>query len=325
MISTKGGGNALKLAALRQLNSSGYLEDMFAQQGTSVFADTYNERLGRFIDDAEKLDSVFDHIQLETSFDDSSFQEGFSTIAKLIKARTILGAERDVFMTGARGFDSHANMNNEGVFGMLGIDEGLKAFTKELKAQGIWENVTVLVLSEFGRTISTNGRGTDHGWSGNTFALGGSLKGGKIYGQYPHHLSGTRSKVAIGTRGVLLPTLSWDAMWNGLSEWMGVPKSSMPQVLPNLENFSPEQLFSKADLFKHEEVEVTSSTRGPITATKATTKPGSASSKTSGTPDPATTTTAPTVSSTVTVNNTPASRVTSQLLTCLFISLLWMS
>ena len=59
----------------------------------------------------------------------------------------------------------------------------LRSFVNEMKSQGRWDDVTVLSASEFGRTITSNGLGTDHGWGGNHFVLGGSVNGGKIHGR----------------------------------------------------------------------------------------------------------------------------------------------
>ena len=55
-------------------------------------------------------------------------------------------------------------------------------------SQGIWEDVLVVSISDFGRTLSSNGAGTDHGWGGIHFLAGGSVRGGKIFGKYPETL-----------------------------------------------------------------------------------------------------------------------------------------
>ena len=111
-------------------------------------------------------------------------------------------------------------------------------------------------ISDFGRTLTSNGLGTDHGWGGNMFVFGGSVRGGQILGTYPSEL-GDNSPVNLG-RGRVLPTSSWEAVWSGLLEWMGIDKterataenSEMNTVLPNRANFAASQLFSKDQMFK---------------------------------------------------------------------------
>jgi len=79
--------------------------------------------------------------------------------------------------------------------------------------------------------------------------LGGSVKGGQILGTYPDEF--TENGPRALSRGRMLPTTPWDAMWNGVAEWFGVPASEMDKVMPHRQNFMPENLlFGKDDLFK---------------------------------------------------------------------------
>jgi uncharacterized protein (DUF1501 family) len=60
------------------------------------------------------------------------------------------------------------------------------SFWAEIKAQGIENQVTVLIGSEFGRTINpSSNSGSDHAWAGNYFMFGGEIRGGRILGEYP--------------------------------------------------------------------------------------------------------------------------------------------
>jgi len=69
------------------------------------------------------------------------------------------------------------------------INVALKTFAAEMKALGVWDQVAVQSISEFGRTVTTNGQGTDHAWGGNHFLVGGGVRGGVIHGQYVCELS----------------------------------------------------------------------------------------------------------------------------------------
>jgi cullin-associated NEDD8-dissociated protein 1 len=128
------------------------------------------------------------------------------------------------------------------------IDVSLHSFVEEMKLQGVWSGVTIVTASEFGRTITSNGAGTDHGWGGISLLASGSLRGATVFGQYPHDLSDA-SSLNVG-RGRLIPTLSWEALWSGVASWFGVPDSLLEQVLPNLPNFPNTSLLNASQLYR---------------------------------------------------------------------------
>jgi len=121
-------------------------------------------------------------------------------------------------------------------------------FKKEMQAQGLWDSVTVVQASEFGRTLRFNGLGTDHAWGGNTFITGGSVKGGRIFGQFPKRLDNKDPQHLRSGRWA--PTTSWDSVWHGVAQWFGVKDSEMSSVLPNLKNFPVGSLLDKSTMFK---------------------------------------------------------------------------
>ena len=115
-------------------------------------------------------------------------------------------------------------------------------------AQELWRNVTLVITSDFGRTMTVNsGGGSDHGWGGNYFIMGGSVLGGRIHGQYPQDIT-EGGPVNIG-RGRIAPTLSWESIMNGIVEWMGIEDApGLNYCLPN-RNTTGTKLFKKSDLF----------------------------------------------------------------------------
>ncbi|CAE7236573.1 rbcL, partial [Symbiodinium pilosum] len=112
----------------------------------------------------------------------------FQTVAKLIASRKVRKVERDFFYVEVRGFDTHNDIRPvmEELFDNLNF--ALEAFVAELKAQGIFEATTLVTSSDFGRTLTSNGKGTDHGWAGNYVVLGGAVKGGKVFNSFPSSL-----------------------------------------------------------------------------------------------------------------------------------------
>mmetsp|Transcript_9479 Transcript_9479/g.20334 ORF Transcript_9479/g.20334 Transcript_9479/m.20334 type:complete len:176 (+) Transcript_9479:1-528(+) len=168
-------------------------------------------------------------------------------VARIINSRNALDGKRDAFFVQQDGYDTHNN-NLPRLKSLLDdLDQGLKCFSDELKAQGMWKNTTVLVASDFGRSLTSNGLGTDHGWGGNYMVLGGAVKGSQILGEHPNDLT-DESPINIG-RGRVLPTVPWDSVWNAVAQWMGVDDTRIKDVLPNLSKFPQQKVIKKADLF----------------------------------------------------------------------------
>ena len=110
-------------------------------------------------------------------------------------------------------------------------------------AQGVdLENkVTLFSTSDFGRTLTSNSRGSDHAWGGNHFVVGGAVAGRRIFGNYPSLAINPESGPEINPldtgRGRFLPTTSCDQFVADLALWLGVSKSNLPLIFPNLGNF----------------------------------------------------------------------------------------
>ena len=132
--------------------------------------------------------------------------------------------------------DTHGDLTETVQEKMTQLDNAIKSFEEEMKAEGIWDKAAVLTASDFGRTLRSNGAGTDHAWGGNYFMVGGGLKPKRIHGYYPKDLS-EESDVNVRTGGRLLPTTSWDAVWYGLAQWFGIPEDKMSHILPNIGNW----------------------------------------------------------------------------------------
>jgi uncharacterized protein (DUF1501 family) len=116
-------------------------------------------------------------------YPNSEFGNNMKQIAQLLKAN--LGVE--AAFTDVSGWDTHQNQGN--VNGQLAnrlkdFSDSIAAFWRDLGDSA--GNVTVVTMSEFGRTARENGTGgTDHGHANAMFVLGGEVKGGKVYGKWP--------------------------------------------------------------------------------------------------------------------------------------------
>jgi uncharacterized protein (DUF1501 family) len=163
-------------------------------------------------------------------------------VARTIMGRGGIGVSRQTFFVNRGGWDHHSDTlaNQDGM--LPEVDAAVDAFYQQLTAMGLENDVVLFSASDFGRTLTSNGRGSDHAWGGNAFVVGGSVKGRRIYGEYPslavNPESGGAEVNALDTgRGRLIPTTSCDSYFAEMALWLGVPRGSLPMVLPNIGNF----------------------------------------------------------------------------------------
>lgn len=166
-------------------------------------------------------------------------------VARLVDAgrRGASGAQRQVFFVGLGGFDCHARQNQNHAELMAQLAHGLSYFDGALGAIGARDAVTTFTASDFGRTFTSNGDGTDHGWGAHHFVLGGAVRGGDLYGSFPvlgHKNAGDNnfdsSPNQLGN-GALLPETSVDQLGATLGRWFGASDTQLLEVFPNLSNF----------------------------------------------------------------------------------------
>ena len=156
------------------------------------------------------------------------------TIAEILAARTTLGMDRQVFFVNRGGWDHHKEVILTQDYRYTEINDAIQAFWNKLGVLGLQNDVVLFTASDFGRTLTSNGAGSDHAWGGNAFMLGGGVNSGKIYGNYP--VLATGSDWDIG-RGRLLPTTSVDEYSAELASWFGVPPAELSTLFPNAGNF----------------------------------------------------------------------------------------
>jgi uncharacterized protein (DUF1501 family) len=168
----------------------------------------------------------------------SNFSRQLLAIAKVIEARSMFGARRQVFMVNLGSFDTHANQLSPQQSLLSQLDGGLTAFHGAMEDIGVGSSVTSFTLSDFGRTYASNASGgSDHAWGSHHLVVGGAVKGRKIYGSVPSLvLSGPDD---AGDKGRWIPTIAVDQYAATLATWFGVNAVQLAAVLPNLSAFSP--------------------------------------------------------------------------------------
>ena len=171
---------------------------------------------------------------ITTPFANDGFSKQMQMVARTIAANQMLGMKRQTFFVTYGGWDHHDETINAMDAMLKPLNDGLLAFQTAMQELGLEQNVTTFTSSDFARTLSSNGRGSDHAWGGNAFIMGGAVKGGQIYGTYPSLALGNPLDVG---RGVLMPTTSLDQYFAELALWFGVTPNELATILPNVGRF----------------------------------------------------------------------------------------
>jgi len=216
----------------------------------NVYCEEYANSISNFVEASESLGNMLDATPLMTAYPAGSYlSKQFKQVARLIAARSERKVERDLFYVSLGGFDAHSNAAEVLSEHFNTINDALQEFVGELKAQNIFDSVVIASESDFGRTLSSNGAGTDHAWAGNHFVIGGKINGGRVYNDFPASLL-PDSEQDLG-RGRLIPKYPWESMVVPIAEWMGVQEDQHAAVFPNLASFSrPQHVLAKDVLFK---------------------------------------------------------------------------
>jgi uncharacterized protein (DUF1501 family) len=156
-------------------------------------------------------------------------------VARTIAARTALGTKRQVFFVSLGGFDLHDNLLTQHPGLLTNVSEAISSFYAATVELGVAQQVTTFTASDFGRTLTSNGDGSDHGWGSHHFVVGGGVAGQQFFGTLPTLAVNGPDDVG---QGRLLPTTSVDQLGAALATWFGVSATDLPLVLPHVGNFN---------------------------------------------------------------------------------------
>jgi uncharacterized protein (DUF1501 family) len=206
-----------------------------------VLENEYNKVTKRAVEAEGSVTSAIGTDFAAGTFPATGLGNQLKMVARLIRGRSTLGTKRQVFFVSMGGFDLHDNLiaNQPGL--MKQLSDAMAAFYRQMVAQGMADKVTAFTASDFGRTLASNGDGSDHGWGGHHFIVGGAVKGKQIYGTPQVVSINNDSKLAgydghVG-QGRLIPSTSVDQYGATLASWFGVPAGDLESILPNLRNF----------------------------------------------------------------------------------------
>ena len=171
----------------------------------------------------------------------------FNTLKAILRyiklGKDNFGYKRQVFYTAMGGFDFHSAQPIDHLQRLRTISLAISDFYKALEEMGLQDKVLLATTSDFGRTLLSNGDGSDHGWGGHQFIVCGdpTFNGGTILGDDigSYHLGSSNNfyPTQKDSKGRLIPTTSIEQMFAPILDWFGVNESTMASAFPNLENF----------------------------------------------------------------------------------------
>ena len=193
--------------------------------------------------------------EVTVAFPNSNIGNQLKQVARLIKKRTDLNVNRQIFFCQIDGFDTHNLQHPTQTRLLAQMSQAMRAFYDEMVVQGLGDKVTQFTLSDFNRTMNPAGAGTavgsDHAWANHHFVVGGGVTGSDFFGintsngtPYPTlNLDGPDdAETGTGARGRYIPTASVEQYAATLARWFGLPESQMVNVFPKLANFSSSNL-----------------------------------------------------------------------------------
>ncbi len=191
-----------------------------------------------------------------TPFPTSNLGNQLKMVARLIEARgpTELNMKRQVFFVSVGGYDTHtsqvANNGATEADRILGshttllneVSEALFAFQRATEQMGVGDKVASFTASDFGRTFKTNGQGSDHAWGSHHIIMGGGVRGGRTYGNFPVHRVDGPDAVPSSNEGRWIPSTSVDQYAATMAKWFGVSDTYLSTVFPNIGRFATPNL-----------------------------------------------------------------------------------
>jgi uncharacterized protein (DUF1501 family) len=209
-----------------------------AKRDPSLFTREYARISQRALDFSEfAYQSLADAPPITTPFPvagQNRLADTLMTVARTISARHALGQRRQIFFVGLGGWDTHDNMLPDHERLLRTLSQASAAFYNATVELGVSDKVTTFTMTDFGRTLNNNGDGTDHGWGGHSWVVGGDVVGRRIYGQMPEMRLGSDQDVG---RGRMIPTTAIEQLGSTLSRWFGLRYGDAMEIFPNLRNF----------------------------------------------------------------------------------------
>lgn len=235
--------NGVKYGLFGSRAAGDALSALLKQANPHVLAADHTAIAKRSIEAEAFVTASLQPISLTTKFAPPTGSNGLARqleiVARLIAARQAMGVKRQVFMVSMGGFDTHDFQPTKHPQLMAQLDFAMAAFYDATVELGVANKVTTFTASDFGRTLASNGDGSDHGWGAHHLVMGGAVNGGRYYGTAPSIALNTPDQVGSGR---LLPTTSVDQYMATMGRWFGVADSELASIAPNIGRFATPNL-----------------------------------------------------------------------------------
>lgn len=214
------------------------LDGILSQTYRNLMREAFSRQTGDSIEAQIAFKAIFDNFTLPNdfpTFPNTRFARELRVAAISIAIRQQLGLRRSTIFVSRSGWDHHGELLNNHSNLLTEISDAIHAYQLALESLGVAQDVISYTASDFGRTLRSNGRGTDHAWGGCQMIFGEPVDGGKVYGTFPN--LALNSSDDLGRGGRLVPTTSIDEVHCELARWFGINNSDLTYVLPNIGNF----------------------------------------------------------------------------------------
>ncbi|NEW60753.1 DUF1501 domain-containing protein [Sulfurovum sp. bin170] len=237
------GGFTTKFSA----TTKAVVEDISNITSENPLLNAYTKIQQSSISKSRKVTAALAGVTLNTNFPDNPINKKRSylmqqvrMLSRVLKQKSLLSnsTNKGTYYIEQSGYDSHANQTRKINNAYQDLDDAVYSLSQALEELGLTDKVTVICMSDFGRSVGNNNGGTGHGWGGHYFTFGGAVKGGKIYGDLPD-LSKESKDLVLHRR--LLPTTSTEQYFATVTKWFGLSDAENLGLFPNLKNFPEEK------------------------------------------------------------------------------------
>lgn len=227
-------------SAIRRRERFDAIRQLAVSAQAHVFERAYAGIMDRAIENQIAIQAALDSTpEPGTVFPDNFLGAQLAMVARMISIRAALGMQRQIFFVSDGGYDTHDDQIAQQEALLPNLSECLGAFYDATVELGVASEVTAFTASDFGRTLSVNGDGTDHGWGSHHFVVGGGVNGGRFYGSMPSLVNEGPDDAGWGQ---IIPTTAVDQHAATLARWFGVGDAALADVLPNIGNFAGSDL-----------------------------------------------------------------------------------
>ena len=224
----------------RARNRTDTLDLLLQRDSGHILANYYRDTLRRATSLSGQIaDVLAGSPPIQVGFPQNPLADSLQMVARMINVRQSLGLSRQVFFIGYGGWDTHGNQNSRHPALLRNLSESLAAFYRATNSLGLSDRVTTFTAGDFGRTLTSNGDGSDHGWGGHQLVVGGGVTGFQVVGELPEiRIDGPSDS----GHGRIIPTLAVDQYCATLARWFGLQNSQIDDVFPNISQFPERDL-----------------------------------------------------------------------------------